>query len=260
MCGNPGLCGRSWLVSMRQRDSSTCSVWPSGALDHLDRNLFGYQVAADIQDRHRVSSPFLAPSSFGMRGERAAGHLRYGRSVTLKKSSVAPAASVCLLADRPELIEPVGRMRWREWGHAPEPEDPAFWVAAARQEAGRDELPFSLVAVDDAGAAIGVVGLGEFDQEDLREHSPWVLGMLVDPAWRGLGVGQALLSELEARADGLGYRQIWVATKNGRGFLSAMRLAGRWAGGHRRGRADDGTGDAAVRCGAAINLDLPTET
>jgi hypothetical protein len=29
-----------------------------------------------------------------------------------------------------------------------------------------------------------------------------------------VGVGQALLSELEARAGGLGYRQTWVATKN----------------------------------------------
>ena len=126
--------------------------------------------------------------------------------------------SVCLLAERPELIEPAGRLRWREWGHAPEPEDSAFWIAAIRREAGRDRLPFTLVAVDDAGAAVGVIGLGEFDQDDLRDHSPWLLGMVVDPAWRARRVGQALLAELEARAAGLGYRQLWVATKNAAGF------------------------------------------
>ena len=126
--------------------------------------------------------------------------------------------SVCLLADRPELIEAVGRIRWREWGHPPEPEDPAFWVEVTRQEAGRNGLPFTLVAVDAAGAAVGVVGLGEFDQRDLREHSPWLLGMVVDPGWRGRRVGQALLWELQARAAEAGYRQLWVATKDAAGF------------------------------------------
>jgi GNAT superfamily N-acetyltransferase len=130
----------------------------------------------------------------------------------------ASMVSVCLLADRPELIEPVGRIRWREWGHPPEPEDLAFWVEVTRQEAGRDRLPFTVAAVDAAGAAAGVVGLGEFDQEDLRDHSPWVLGMVVDPAWRGRGVGQALLSGLEARAAELGFRQLWVATRHAVGF------------------------------------------
>ena len=103
-------------------------------------------------------------------------------------------------------------------GYAPEPEDPAFWVEATRREAGRDRLPFTLVAVDDAGAVVGVIGLGEFDQDDLRDHSPWLLGMVVDPAWRGRRVGQALLAGLEARAAGLGYQQLWVATDPPRKF------------------------------------------
>jgi GNAT superfamily N-acetyltransferase len=133
---------------------------------------------------------------------------------------MTPVVSVCLLADRPELIEPAARIRWREWGHAPEPEDPAFWVEVTRQEAGRGRLPFTLVAVDATGGAVGVVGLGEFDQEDLRDRSPWVLGMVVDPAWRGQRVGETLLSELEGHAAELGYRQLWVATRNAAGFYA----------------------------------------
>jgi predicted N-acetyltransferase YhbS len=125
---------------------------------------------------------------------------------------------VCLLADRPELIEAVGLLRWREWGRAPEPVDPGFWVETSRREAGRDGLPFTLVAVDAIGAAVGAVGLGEFDQEDLRDHSPWVMGLLVDPARRGRGIGRALMSALEARAAAEGHRRIWVATTDAAPF------------------------------------------
>ncbi|MFI6078776.1 GNAT family N-acetyltransferase [Actinoplanes sp. NPDC051343] len=119
---------------------------------------------------------------------------------------------VHLLADRPELIAAVGLLRRREWGHPPEPVDAAFWVGNTRQEAGRDGLPFTLVAVGAGGTAVGAAGLGEYDQEDLRDHSPWVMGLVVDPAWRGRGIGRALMTELEARAARLGHRQIWVAT------------------------------------------------
>jgi len=127
-------------------------------------------------------------------------------------------SDICLLADRPELIEPVGLLRWREWGRAPEPADPAFWVDVARAEAGRDGLPFTLVAVDAGGRAAGVVGLGEFDQEELRGRGPWVTGMVVEPGERGRGVGRALMAALEARAAELGFRRLWVSTTEATGF------------------------------------------
>ena len=33
---------------------------------------------------------------------------------------------VRLLADSPEAVEPVAMLRWQEWGHPPEPEDPGW--------------------------------------------------------------------------------------------------------------------------------------
>jgi len=32
--------------------------------------------------------------------------------------------TIVLLADHPDAIASVADLRWREWGHAPEPQDP----------------------------------------------------------------------------------------------------------------------------------------
>jgi GNAT superfamily N-acetyltransferase len=120
--------------------------------------------------------------------------------------------SIGLLADHQHLIPAVGEMRWREWGHAPEPESLEWWVDVTAKEAGRDELPVTWVAMDESGQALGAVGLGEFDIEERRDRSPWVLGMIVDPAQRNQGTGSKLMSALETWAAQHGYSRLWVAT------------------------------------------------
>lgn len=122
------------------------------------------------------------------------------------------AVTVQLLADNERLIAAIGEMRWREWGHAPEPEDLGWWVAGTAREAGRDDLPITWVALDGRGGALGAVGLGEFDLEERRDRSPWVWGMIVRPDRRGMGVGSLLMAQLEAWAGTHGYEQVWVAT------------------------------------------------
>jgi GNAT superfamily N-acetyltransferase len=106
----------------------------------------------------------------------------------------------------------VGEIRWREWGTPPEPVELSFWVELTGREAGRDALPVTWVAVDAGGQAVGVVGLGEFDPPELRDRTPWVLGMVVDPVRRGLGVGRALLSRVDEFAVQCGHSVVWVAT------------------------------------------------
>ncbi len=71
--------------------------------------------------------------------------------------------------------------------------------------------PLTWVA-SDASGALGAVGLGEFDLEERRDRSPWVLGMVVRPDRRGDGVGRLLLSHLERWARERGYGEVWVAT------------------------------------------------
>ncbi|MGH9171046.1 MAG: GNAT family N-acetyltransferase [Acidimicrobiales bacterium] len=117
-----------------------------------------------------------------------------------------------LLADHPQLVAEVGEMRWREWGDEPGREGLSPWVDITAREAGRHAMPVSWVAVDEAGGAVGVVGLGRFDVEERRDRSPWVLGMVVRPAGRRQGVGRLLLDRLAEFAAELGYSQVWVAT------------------------------------------------
>ncbi len=120
--------------------------------------------------------------------------------------------TVELLADHPQLIPAMGELCWREWGHPPEPTDLEWWVEVTAREAGRDRLPITWVALDERGGALGRVGLGEFDLEERRDRSPWVLGMIVRPDRRGMGIGRLLLAQLEAWAACHGYQQVWVAT------------------------------------------------
>ena len=123
-----------------------------------------------------------------------------------------PLVTVALLADHPQLITAVGEMRWREWGKPPEPIERAWWVEVTGREAGREALPVTWVAIDAQGQALGAVGLGQFDIAERRDRSPWVLGMIVDPAWRSRGLGAQLMDALQAWAGAQGYAQAWVAT------------------------------------------------
>jgi GNAT superfamily N-acetyltransferase len=130
--------------------------------------------------------------------------------------------TIDLLADRPDLIDEVGILRWQEWGRPPEPEDPQWWLDATNRETGRDGLPVTYVAVSDTGDLLGAIGLGEFDIAERRDRSPWVLGLVVRADRRGAGLGRRLLRRTEQHAADLGFQTIWVANE-GRavGFYSA---------------------------------------
>lgn len=120
--------------------------------------------------------------------------------------------TVQLLADHERLIAAVGEMRWQEWGHPPEPEDRAWWVDVTAREAGRDRLPVTWVALNERGDALGAVGLAEYDIDERRDRSPWLVGMIVRADRRGEGIGGRLVAALEAWAAARGYERVWVAT------------------------------------------------
>jgi GNAT superfamily N-acetyltransferase len=120
--------------------------------------------------------------------------------------------TVQLLADYPSLIPSIGEIRWREWGHPPEPEALGWWVEVTAKEAGRSGLPITWVAVDAKGQGVGAVGLNKFDIDERLDRSPWVIGMIVVDSFRGQGIGGQLLATLEVWVKSNGFRRLWVAT------------------------------------------------
>ena len=104
-------------------------------------------------------------------------------------------------------------LRWREWGHAPEPEDPAWWLETTLREAGTDQLPVTFVACDDDdGEVLGAVGLDSYDLDDRRDTSPWVTGMIVRRDRRRQGIGRMLMRHLEQWAADHQISEAWVGT------------------------------------------------
>jgi GNAT superfamily N-acetyltransferase len=123
--------------------------------------------------------------------------------------------TVSLLADSLDSVEAVADLRWREWGHAPEPEDPAYWLKVTRNEAGRDGLPVTFVAHDKAGAVLGAVGLDTYDLDERHDTTPWVTGMIVRSELRGQGVGRSLMRHLEQWAAEHRFPEVWVGPDTG---------------------------------------------
>ena len=88
-----------------------------------------------------------------------------------------------LPANHVGLIPQVGHLRWRQRGD--EDPDPNAWIKVTEQEAGRNHLPITLVAIDPDGRAVGAVALGridaELDDSERRERFPDAGWPLTDP-------------------------------------------------------------------------------
>jgi GNAT superfamily N-acetyltransferase len=125
----------------------------------------------------------------------------------------ATISAITLLADRPELAVGWAELHWREWGDEPGREELSWWVDAASQAIQRTTVPAAFIALGPAGEVLGGVGLSQFDLEERRDRSPWIVGMIVRADLRGQGIGQALMTRLGAWAITVGIEQVWVCTE-----------------------------------------------
>jgi GNAT superfamily N-acetyltransferase len=137
-----------------------------------------------------------------------------------------PAIVIATLAERPELVTEAVDIAWHEWGHSMPESERERWLSEAERDS-RLHAPMSaaFVAVD-AGRAVGVVQLHEFEIDAIRDRSPWVCGMVVGPEYRGMGVGRRLLAALEQFAAENGVPQIWVFTEDAEGAAGFYERCG----------------------------------
>jgi len=120
--------------------------------------------------------------------------------------------TVELLVDRPDLLIPLARIRWHEWGDEPGREDPQWWIDTTRRECGRTDPPVTFVAADAAGETVGGVGLIPVERPEFADRGPWVVGTIVRADRRGEGIGTALMARLTDWAGGTGIDRLWVST------------------------------------------------
>jgi predicted N-acetyltransferase YhbS len=82
-------------------------------------------------------------------------------------------------------------------------------------------VPLCLVALGANDAVIGAINLVDSDDDKHPEWTPWLAGMVVAAAWRGQGVGTALVLALLKEAQRLGVAQVYLGS-DGPGFYTRL--------------------------------------
>ena len=83
--------------------------------------------------------------------------------------------------------------------------------ARLRQASDPDAIPLSLLAIGD-GRPVGTVNLVQNDNTQRPHLYPWLAAMLVQPQWRGVGVGSKLVVALLAEARRLHVSHLYLGT------------------------------------------------
>jgi N-acetylglutamate synthase-like GNAT family acetyltransferase len=126
-----------------------------------------------------------------------------------------PDIMIEYLADRPEFLEKLAELSWKEWqdiyeqrGHTLE-----HSLKNYQERMNIDRLPLTLVAVRRA-ELVGMVSLKFHDMDTRLDLDPWLGGLLVLPKWRKRGVGTILMSHAtdEARRLNVSRLYLWTST------------------------------------------------
>jgi GNAT superfamily N-acetyltransferase len=129
--------------------------------------------------------------------------------------------TIAQLAERPDLLRTVSTWIFDEWWS----KNPRNTVESVEQVFGRhmkpDQVPLTLVALVD-GEPAGTVSLVEKDHGvEQRPETPWVAAVFTHPAYRGQGIGTALMAEAEVVARRMGLHAIYLITAKAADFYAS---------------------------------------
>ncbi len=106
----------------------------------------------------------------------------------------------------------------------------AFFAGTSRTVADEAEGLEALVGdtsgeafvAESEGAVAGSCLLVERELDQLHEVGPWLAGLVVAPAMRGMGIGAALVKAVETEAAGRGLTRLYLYTDEAEGFYATL--------------------------------------
>ena len=141
------------------------------------------------------------------------------------------------LAARADCLPALSRLLQSVWPDWYGPDGPGRADADLATRCRRAGLPFGVVALAHDGVTDVPVGTGALDASSYgaadATETPWIVGLVVAPPWRGQGIASGIVAALEDAARAKGWSRLHCATIAGEGVL--VRRG--WV---RRGTADDG--------------------
>ena len=117
------------------------------------------------------------------------------------------------LEDRPEFLEQLARLSWKEWQEIYEQRDQTLEHCRKnyRERMNTDRLPLTLVALR-GNELVGMVSLKFHDMDTRPDLDPWLGGLLVIPELRNRGVGTMLMHRATEKARKLNVSRLYLWT------------------------------------------------
>jgi GNAT superfamily N-acetyltransferase len=115
------------------------------------------------------------------------------------------------LRQRPEFFDVVADRIWQAWWKA---DGHPLAAIATRLKENLDAapIPFALVAHREA-EFLGTASVIESDLAERPQYSPWVAAVWVDPAFRGSGVGAAVVARAANDCFALGFGRAYLCAR-----------------------------------------------
>jgi GNAT superfamily N-acetyltransferase len=131
--------------------------------------------------------------------------------------------TIAYLADRPEFLEQIAWLSWKEWQEIYQRRDKTLkdCMTAYQERMNRDQLPLTLVALHDNELA-GMVSLKFHDLDTRPDLDPWLGGVLVLPEWRNRGVATMLIHRATAEAHRLKIPRLYLWTPSAEGLYRKL--------------------------------------
>ncbi len=129
------------------------------------------------------------------------------------------AFRIILLAEVPFAIPVLVRLFVEEWYSWYGPEGSGNAEADLKRCYNREKLPIALVALNAESEVLGTISLKQESLGSEYGFTPWAAAMVVQPAYRRRGVGNALIEAIENLGKRLGFDALYASTDSASGIL-----------------------------------------